>query len=68
MIQGEKAREELLVQVKALEAAGKTAVVRSCSDVLDTYNKWHELGGAFMAEGENRRKDFHIHIGLADTD
>ena len=68
MGEGDKAREALMVQRKENEENGRTHIAKTADQFIDGYNKWHCLSEAFMATGENRRADFYIHIGLADTD
>ena len=68
MREGEKVREGLLIQGKELEELGKASIARTCVRMVEKYNMWHKLGEAFMSETENRKKDFYIHCGLADTD
>ena len=68
MEEGEKARDMLLSQATELDKANKTPLARTSYNYIELYNKLHKLGLAFLADGETRKEDFHIHIGSADTD
>ena len=61
-------REGLRTQGKDMEELGKASITKMCVRMVDKYNMWHKLGEAFMLETENRKKEFYIHFGLADTD